>query len=114
MKLARPMCALATVVALLALSTPAMASTNSVTKVNVPFAFVAGGRQMPAGEYLVSTAPGAGLLSLANASGAASTIFVQSTFAHPTAKPQFVFKQVGGKYYLSEVRPNLTAGTALK
>lgn len=105
MRFTRPMCVLSTLLALVVVSVPALASAPMVTKASVPFEFVAAGKTLPAGEYMFSASAMNGLLTLSNARGDTALI-VFTNHVGPTngaAKPQLVFKKRDGKHYLSEV-----------
>jgi hypothetical protein len=94
---------LAALAALCVGSTPA--SAQGVLRVDVPFAFVVGGRTMPAGSYQV-TPQGQMELELRGSSGAPAVLtLVTRVAARPNASipNELVFDKVGNQNILSEV-----------
>ena len=98
---------MAAVVALTAMATTrvAQAQERRVT-VDIPFDFVAGNTQLPAGEYAVIVTGPTNSLILISAKGAAASAFI-STNAAVSAEPQteskLVFNRYGNRYFLSQV-----------
>jgi len=110
MKMTRLMCVCAAVAALLAM--PVMAVTSTATTAKVPFEFVAGGKTMPAGEYLISMPNAAGVVRIMGDARGATVLLVGRREAPQagTVQPSLVFEKSGGKYHLKKVwaGPNST------
>jgi hypothetical protein len=92
---------------LLALATSLSAET-ALVNVNVPFAFVAGGKQMPAGSYTIGEPSNGGVL-LIRGNQPGSTALVMAVNAGPCAKlqPGVTFSRHGGDVVMSTIEiPN--------
>lgn len=87
---------------LVAVCFPAVAQT--AMPVNIPFDFVAAGKTLPAGHYLVKPAFSSDKVAWSISNGKTGALFlsnsVESTKAHG---PSLVFLQAGGAYSLIQV-----------
>jgi len=87
---------------------------SSLTVVsNVPFEFIVGDSEMPAGEYRIKRAMGNALTIQAaaeNASASRLTTEIQST---KTKNARLVFHRYGNRYFLAEVWSGDTLGRQL-
>jgi len=94
-----------------AMMIPAMANTTPITKTNVPFAFVANGKTMPAGQYVIGK-NSENVMSVRNEKGEASLTLVTNHVGpvDGAAKPKLVFVKKNGQYHLSEIHLNGQAG----
>lgn len=94
--------------AALALMTVMPAFAADVVIANVPFAFKAGAKSLPAGEYEFVLHPNdevVAVSSTTNPKGPSSMVGVVTMLASPTSgDARVVFDKVGGQYILSEVR----------
>jgi hypothetical protein len=75
-------------------------------KVNIPFAFEANGKSLPAGDYTVteSTSNGGGLYSMRNMETHAGVLLSGShPIAYGTSEAKLVFRQAADGFYLTEV-----------
>lgn len=91
------------------LTISAQAQTKSQLKVEIPFNFMAKGRELPAGKYrvvrLIATNPD--ILILKSADGTAQIILMtQRVFGNSPNESSLVFKRYGDTRFLSEVRLN--------
>jgi hypothetical protein len=88
---------------LLVMAAPAFAQ-NVVMHVNVPFAFTAGKRLLPAGRYSVLENDGATAYTFF---GQRSATVLSNNGASGAAKhaPSLVFLQIGGEYSLIQIWP---------
>ena len=86
---------------------PVHAATNSGVRVNVPFAFVAGGRELPAGEYIIEQGTDSGLMMIHGRGAGHSTAFLTMTAATKTNdEPGVKFISVRGQKRLDRVELN--------
>lgn len=92
----------------------AQIDTDSVFRVNVPFAFSVRDKTFPAGEYVIQTPAASthetGVLEMASAStkGKKRVILFSTTPLSMTEAPtesNIIFGKIGGKYFLSEIWP---------
>jgi hypothetical protein len=98
--------ALAVVTLLAAGALPALAQLSRTMTVEVPFAFVAGKKTLPAGTYAVRPMA-SNVIVFADVNGGPSSIVV-TTAADATAslgRSEVRFNRYGDAYYLAEVRP---------
>ena len=94
------------VVAVLSLAGLGRAYAQDVSTVKVPFPFVAGDKLLPAGDYRVAPAPAdRSVLLIVSANGAASARVAVDPVGpvSANAKPTFVFRVFGKRYFLAEV-----------
>jgi len=76
-------------------------------RANIPFDFVAGNQNLPAGEYVVQpTAASSGILIIRSLDGnkAASSVTYACGGGNPSEKTELVFHKVGRMYFLSQVQ----------
>ena len=91
--------------AALALAVAANAQVLGAVVINVPFDFVAGGKQLPAGRYNVRRVRSdseTSLLIRSEDGRSAAIVLTQQGEANPRAAA-FVFRQHGDSYFLAEV-----------
>jgi len=85
--------------------TMAVNAQSEVVTVHVPFAFEAGGKLLPAGDYRLDRAEGSNLLLIHGGSGNSAaflTMAVESTATVET--PSLIFAREGGKLVLTAIR----------
>jgi len=94
--------------AVVALATTAVsAQTSRRVIANVPFSFIVGDKELPAGTYWVQpTAFGSGILRIAGTENSKSTVRL-STLLHRnnTGNGKLVFHRYQDQYFLSEIWP---------
>jgi hypothetical protein len=98
--------ALLTLTCLLGLGITAHAQDLDSVVVNVPFAFVAGGATLPAGDYTVIRAnPGVNRELAITGYNKGGAFLLPLAFDQTTSdEPTLSFAQLGGRYYLSKVK----------
>lgn len=98
--------ALLTLTCLLGLGITAHAQDLDKVVVNVPFAFVAGGATLPAGDYTVIRAnPGINRELAITGYNKGGAFLLPLAFDQGTSdEPTLSFAQLGGRYYLSKVK----------
>jgi hypothetical protein len=95
----------ATVLTVVLLSTITASAQRTFLRANVPFAFVAGGVHLPAGEYRVYHPGNPYIVVTENREGTAQVM----TYVHPSAmKPgetstKLLFNKYGDEYFLTQV-----------
>ena len=91
---------------LLGVGVSARAQDADAVVVSVPFAFVAGGATLPAGEYRVSRVnPGVNRELAISGYNNGGALLLPLTFAEGVvAGPTLSFEHVGGKYFLTEIK----------
>ena len=91
--------------AALALAVAANAQVSNKVVITVPFDFVAGGKQMPAGHYTVRRAgsDAESTLLIMSDDGRSSAIFLTTTGEAKPRAAALVFRQHGDRYFLAEV-----------
>lgn len=83
-----------------------LAHAQDVTKANVPFPFVVGQTELPAGHYrVVSDAMTPGFVDVLSEDGRSSAFAMVLAAGDSTREGEcrFEFEHVGGKYYLSRI-----------
>jgi len=76
-------------------------------RANIPFDFVAGNQNLPAGEYVVQpTLAGTGILTIRSSDGSksASSITYACGGGNASSKTELIFHRVGRMYFLSQVQ----------
>jgi hypothetical protein len=98
------LCACAAAAAMMISAMPMMANTPTTTKTNVPFAFVASGKTMPAGQYTLAK-NSENVLSVRNAAGDTTFAVVtrQVGSLNSATPPKLIFVKKNGQYHLSEI-----------
>ncbi len=98
--------------ALLAIVGSGAAYAQSVTIVNVPFAFTAGAKQLPAGKYEVRADDTTQTITLTPEHGAATVVgaLTRLGLRHPIENGELVFDKVENNYTLSELWVPATDG----
>src|SRR5258708_15701191 len=90
---------------------PVHAESNSSIRINVPFPFIAGGKALPAGEYIVQKTSDSGLLVVyGRGEDHSVALMTRSAEARPTDEPGARFTSIDGQKYLDQIE--LTDGTA--
>ena len=97
---------MAGMMALTAMVSTRVAQAQEPLAVNIPFDFVAGNTQLPAGEYMVKvTGPTNTLILIARKDSTASA-FMNTNAAvksEPQSESKLVFNRYGDRYFLSQV-----------
>ena len=90
---------------------PAHAEDNNGIRIHVPFSFIAAGKAMPAGDYVVQEVNDSGLL-MVHGRGESNSVALLTRSADAKAKdlPGAKFISIDGQKYLDQVE--LTDGTA--
>ena len=94
--------------AVVALATTAVsAQTSRRVVANVPFSFIVGDKELPAGTYWVQpTAFGSGILRIAGTANSKSTVRLSNLLHRNYAgKGKLVFHRYQDQYFLSEIWP---------
>jgi hypothetical protein len=94
------------VMALTAMATTRVAQAQELLAVNIPFDFVAGKTQLPAGEYTVKVAGPANtviLVSRKDSNASAFLVTNAAVSAEPQSESKLVFNRYGDRYFLSQV-----------
>lgn len=89
-----------------AIASPARADERILAK--VPFDFIVGRSQFPAGDYVITEASASGVLSIANADNR-HFAFVLTNADSPRGEtqPELVFERLGGVNFLSRISDGL-------
>lgn len=97
---------IAGMLALAFVATSQIARAQQPMVANVPFAFTAGDKTLPAGEYRVEKAPHSDLTLMIRSADGKEGMFVSALPAE-TRKPQtqskLIFHRYGNRYFLSQV-----------
>ncbi len=101
--------------ALLASTVPAAFAASPLIKANVPFAFLVGARQMPAGEYTVTSSNNSANVLYIHGPGQGAVVLSSplSAGAIDTKETSLVFKTKGTQRYLVGVRMSGEAGRSV-
>lgn len=96
--------ALAALMLICSLSMIGFAKTGAKLTVTIPFAFVAGDRQFPAGRYAVNAGDAPGYLRILNLE-TKSSIYIQTrqSIVSPETKAQLRFRRYGDQHFLAFV-----------
>ena len=97
---------MAGVMALTAMATTRVAQAQESLAVNIPFDFVAGNMQLPAGEYMVKVSAPTHTLILISRKDSTASGFVNTNAAvssEPQSESKLVFNRYGDRYFLSQV-----------
>lgn len=98
--------ALAIVALLCVTAVPASAQLAGPMTVEVPFAFVAGKKVLPAGTYVISPSTRSTVLVRTPRGEHASIVTTMASDAKGSlSRSEVLFRRYGETYYLSEVRP---------
>jgi Tfp pilus assembly protein PilW len=103
---------MAGMMALTAMASTRVAQAQQPLVVNIPFDFVAGNTQMPAGEYSVKTSGPTSTTILIARNDSAASAFINTNAAvasEPKTESKLIFNRYGDRYFLSQV---WTAGNA--
>ena len=85
--------------------TLAMNAQSEIVTVHVPFAFVAGGRELPAGDYRVDRAEASNVLLMHGRPGDAAAFLTTTTETFGrTEGPSLIFEHEGSTLVLSAIR----------
>jgi len=91
------------VTALLAVSPAVAQGKPGDVLVNVPFAFVAGSQQMPAGSYIVTPANGGFIRMYATQGSKSVYLGVHSVESLKLQEAKLIFHRYGAAYFLAQV-----------
>jgi hypothetical protein len=97
---------IAGVMALVMFATTRVAEAQQSMAVNIPFDFVAGNTQLPAGEYTVKVSAPTHSLILVSRKDSTTSAFIITNAAvssMPQAESKLVFNRYGDRYFLSQV-----------
>ena len=100
--------------AALAIVLAAPVSAQTITlKASVPFDFTIGGRTMPAGDYVLSTSGGSGVLQVRNAANDIAPAFATINAGNGPSDgdgASLTFNRYGGDYFLTGIWDSSTLG----
>ena len=97
---------MAGMMALTAMATTRVAQAQQEVAVNIPFDFVAGNTQLPAGEYTVKVSVPTHALILISRKDATMSAFINTNAAvssAPQTESKLIFNRYGDRYFLSQV-----------
>jgi hypothetical protein len=97
---------MAAVMALTAMATTRVAQAQDALVVNIPFDFMAGNRNLPAGEYSVKVSQSDARIVLIERKDATAAMFIgTNTVVANTiqSESKLVFNRYGDRYFLSQV-----------
>ena len=94
-----------------AMMIPAMANSATRSKTTVPFSFVAGGKTMPAGDYVLGKTS-ENVMSVRSEKGETALALITSHVGttNGASQPKLIFVKKNGKYHLSEIHLGGPAG----
>jgi hypothetical protein len=97
---------MAGMMALTAMATTRVAQAQDQLAVNIPFDFVAGNTQLPAGEYTVTASAPTHSIILISRKDSTTSAFIITNAAvssEPQSESKLVFNRYGNRYFLSQV-----------
>ncbi len=97
---------IAGVMALVMFATTRVAEAQQSLAVNIPFDFVAGNTQLPAGEYTVKVSAHTHSLILVSRKDSTASAFINTNAAvssMPQSESKLIFNRYGNRYFLSQV-----------
>ena len=97
---------MAGMMALIAMATTQVAQAQDRLAVNVPFDFMAGNTQLPAGEYTVQVSAPTHSIILISRKDSTTSAFINTNPAvssQPQSESKLVFNRYGDRYFLSQV-----------
>jgi hypothetical protein len=97
---------IAGIMALTANAATRVAQAQEPLAVNIPFDFVAGNTQLPAGEYTVKVSAPTHTLILISRKDSTASAFINTNAAvasEPQSESKLVFNRYGNRYFLSQV-----------
>ena len=97
---------MAGMMALTAMAFTRVAQAQEPVAVNIPFDFVAGNTQLPAGEYMVKVTGPTNTLILIARNDSTASAFMNTNAAvksEPQSESKLVFNRYGDRYFLSQV-----------
>jgi hypothetical protein len=97
---------MAGMMALTAMATTRVAQAQEALAVNIPFDFMAGDMQLPAGEYTVKVSAPTHTLILISRKDSTKSGFINTNAAvsvEPQSESKLVFNRYGDHYFLSQV-----------
>ena len=86
----------------------ALAHAEERVIVNVPFAFIVGDRQLPAGNYVVKdVSEGSGVLAIQSTDGrkVVCTMTIPTSMNDTASQPELIFEKFSNHYFLSRILP---------
>jgi hypothetical protein len=91
---------------LIASALSAFSESDYVLRVHVPFAFVAGRANLPAGDYIVEQDGLNGVVTLQNrtARSSAAVISVNGDYSLRGKEPQLIFQRINGQIVLTQIK----------
>src|SRR5579863_6621903 len=91
---------------LLGVGVSARAQDADAVVVSVPFAFVAGGATLPAGDYRIRRVkPGTdGELAISGYNKGGALLLPRAFDEGPSNDPRLSFEHIGGKYFLTKIK----------
>jgi Tfp pilus assembly protein PilW len=98
--------AMAGMMALTAMATTRVAQAQQAVAVNIPFNFVAGNTQLPAGEYTVTVSSPTHSVILISLKDAKASTFINTNAAvssTPQTESKLIFNRYGDRYFLAQV-----------
>jgi hypothetical protein len=84
---------------------PGVAQTTTTMQVNIPFNFIAAGKTLPPGHYLVAPVSESNSIAWRISTGDGGVMVVSNSVAstHKAHGPSLVFLQAGGAYSLVQI-----------
>jgi hypothetical protein len=91
---------------LIASALSAFSESDYVLRVHVPFAFVAGRANLPAGDYIVEQDGLNGVVTLQNrtARSSAAVISLNGDYSLRGKEPQLIFQRINGQTVLTQIK----------
>jgi hypothetical protein len=91
---------------LIASALSAFSESEYVLRVHVPFAFVAGRANLPAGDYIVEQDGLNGVVTLQNrtARSSAAVISLNGDYSLRGKEPQLIFQRINGQTVLTQIK----------
>ena len=97
---------MAGMIAMAVVASTRVAQAQEAMRVNIPFDFVAGNTNLPAGEYLVETLGATHTLLLIDRTDPSASAFINTNAAgsaEPQSESKMIFNRYGDRYFLSQV-----------
>lgn len=97
---------MAGMMALTAMATTRVAQAQDPLAVNIPFDFMAGNTQLPAGEYTVKVSGPTNTVILVSRKDSTVSAFMNTNAAvsvEPQSQSKLIFNRYGNRYFLSQV-----------
>jgi hypothetical protein len=97
---------MAGMIAMTVVASTRVAQAQEGMRVNIPFDFVAGNTNLPAGEYLVEASGPTHTLLLIDRKDPSASAFINTNAAvsaEPQSESKMIFNRYGDRYFLSQV-----------